>query len=401
MSFHREKYVAKGGPDGGDGGNGGSVIFVADPSMNTLYSFKLKHHFRAENGENGGASNCTGKTAPDLIIKVPVGSVIKDKETGNIIADLVEEGQSEIVLKGGRGGKGNARFATSTRKAPNFSQRGEKTEEHTVIIELKTIADVGLVGMPNVGKSTILSVTTNARPKIANYHFTTLSPNLGVVNYYDQSCVVADIPGLIEGASEGIGLGYDFLRHIERVRLIVHIVDISAIEGRDPYEDYITINNELNNYYNCDLSNVPQIVVANKSDLLTDDTAYIKFKDKVNQEVFLVSAISNSGLQALIKEIFNKLKDIPKPAFIEFEKFSYDRQLTTDYEIVNDSEGKYEIIGDLVEILSRNVVLSDYESFSYFQKKLKEHGVFKALVKAGIAEGDTVKISDIEFEYII
>ena len=244
VSFHTEKYVAQGGPDGGDGGNGGDIVFVVDKSASTLIDFKFAKHFRAEDGSNGGAKNCKGRSGKDLYIKVPKGTVIKEKKTGNVLADMFYDDSEFLLQKGGLGGKGNARFATAQRKAPRFSQKGEKTQEVELTLELKTIADVGLVGFPNVGKSTILSVISSAKPKIANYHFTTLTPNLGVVKYYDKDFVVADIPGLIEGASEGAGLGHNFLRHIERVRLIVHVVDISGIEGRDPYEDYLTINGE-------------------------------------------------------------------------------------------------------------------------------------------------------------
>ena len=277
VSFHTEKYVAQGGPDGGDGGNGGDVIFVVDKSASTLIDFKFAKHFRAENGENGGAKNCKGKSGKPLYIKVPKGTVIKEKSSGNVLADMFYDDSEFLLQKGGLGGKGNARFATAQRKAPRFSQRGEKTQEIELTLELKTIADVGLVGFPNVGKSTILSVVSAAKPKIANYHFTTLTPNLGVVKYYDRDFVLADIPGLIEGASEGAGLGHNFLRHVERVRLIVHVVDISGIEGRDPYEDFVTINAELENY-SIKLAGLEQIVVANKCDLLEDEGVIDEFE---------------------------------------------------------------------------------------------------------------------------
>ena len=270
VSFHREKYVPNGGPDGGDGGNGGDVIFVADKNMNTLIDFRYQKFYRAQNGNDGEAKNCTGKSAEPLYIKVPMGTVVRDTESGKVVCDLFEDGEQVVVLKGGRGGKGNNRFAHSKRQAPSFSQLGERTEEHRVTLELKTIADVGLVGFPNVGKSTLLSVLTSAKPKIANYHFTTLNPNLGVVQMYDDSFVIADIPGLIEGASEGAGLGHYFLRHIERVRVIVHIVDISGSEGRDPVEDFNKINNELATY-STKLAEIPQIVVASKADLLENN----------------------------------------------------------------------------------------------------------------------------------
>ena len=265
-SFHREKYVAQGGPDGGDGGRGGSIVFLADPNMNTLLDFRFSRHFRAERGENGKAKMSRGKNGQDVIIKVPVGTLVREVETGKIVADLNKPNRERIVLHGGRGGRGNARFATPTRQAPKFAQPGQKTAEHEVELELKTIADVGLVGLPNVGKSTILSVLTSAKPKIANYHFTTLTPNLGVVKRYGESFVLADIPGLIEGAAEGAGLGHDFLRHIERTRMIVHVVDASGSEGRDPLEDYEKINDELEKF-SPRLMEIPQIVAANKIDI--------------------------------------------------------------------------------------------------------------------------------------
>ncbi|MDE5548632.1 MAG: GTPase ObgE, partial [Clostridia bacterium] len=292
VSFHTEKYVAQGGPDGGDGGNGGDIIFTVDKSASTLIDFKFAKHFRAEDGENGGAKTCKGKSGKPLYIKVPKGTVIKEKKSGNILADMFYDDSEFLLQKGGLGGKGNARFATAQRKAPRFSQKGEKTQEIELTLELKTIADIGLVGFPNVGKSTILSVISSAKPKIANYHFTTLTPNLGVVKYYDKDFVVADIPGLIEGASDGAGLGHNFLRHIERVRLIVHVVDISGIEGRDPYEDYLTINNELESY-SAKLASLPQIVVVNKCDLLEDESAIQEFEKKLGSKVIRISAISN------------------------------------------------------------------------------------------------------------
>lgn len=399
ISFHTEKYVAKGGPDGGDGGKGGDIIFVADKTSSTLIDFKYAKHFRAENGENGSAKNCTGKRGKDLVIKVPCGTIIKDKKTGAVIADMFYQDDVFVCEKGGLGGKGNARFATAQRKAPRFSQKGEKTTERELTLELKTIADVGLVGFPNVGKSTILSVVSSAKPKIANYHFTTLSPNLGVVKYYDDSFVLADIPGLIEGASSGAGLGIRFLRHIERVRLIVHVVDISGCEDRDPYEDYIKINKELAQYSE-KLASLPQIVCANKCDLLTDDSAITDFEQKIGQKVVRISALSRQGTKDLLEAIFNILPTLPKsePIQIEVEEESLvDRD---SFVIGIDEEGVFEVSGPLVDMLVRNVVLSDYESFTYFQKMLKDKGVITALRRAGIVEGDTVRVSDIEFEFV-
>ena len=399
VSFHTEKYVAQGGPDGGDGGNGGDVIFVVDKSASTLIDFKFAKHFRAENGENGAAKTCKGKSGKPLYIKVPRGTIIKEKSSGNVLADMFYDDSEFLLQKGGLGGKGNARFATAQRKAPRFSQRGERTQEIELTLELKTIADVGLVGFPNVGKSTILSVVSSAKPKIANYHFTTLTPNLGVVKYYDRDFVLADIPGLIEGASEGAGLGHNFLRHVERVRLIVHVVDISGIEGRDPYEDFVTINGELENY-STKLAGLPQIVVANKCDLLEDESVIEEFEKKIGQKVVRVSAISNSGTKDMLSQIVELLDTLPEPEPMETVVFDENRNDSTSYIVTIDEDGVYEVHGGLINMLVRNVVLDDYESFRYFQKMLKDRGVIKELVKNGCKEGDTVRIADIEFDFV-
>ena len=399
VSFHTEKYVAQGGPDGGDGGNGGDIIFTVDKSASTLIDFKFAKHFRAEDGENGGAKNCKGKSGKALYIKVPKGTVIKEKKTGNILADMFFDDSEFLLQKGGLGGKGNARFATAQRKAPRISQKGEKTQEVELTLELKTIADVGLVGFPNVGKSTILSVISSAKPKIANYHFTTLTPNLGVVKYYDKDFVVADIPGLIEGASEGAGLGHNFLRHIERVRLIVHVVDISGIEGRDPYEDFLTINNELESY-SAKLASLPQIVVANKCDLLEDESNIEEFEKKLGSKVIRISAISNSGTKEMLDRISRDLEELPEIEPREVVAFDENRNDSTSYVITVDEDGVYEVHGGLINMLIRNVVLDDYESFRYFQKTLKDRGVIKALYNNGCKEGDTVRIGDIEFDFV-
>ncbi len=399
VSFHTEKYVAQGGPDGGDGGNGGDVIFVVDKSASTLIDFKFAKHFRAENGENGGAKNCKGKSGKPLYIKVPKGTVIKEKSSGNVLADMFYDDSEFLLQKGGLGGKGHARFATAQRKAPRFSQRGEKTQEIELTLELKTIADVGLVGFPNVGKSTILSVVSAAKPKIANYHFTTLTPNLGVVKYYDRDFVLADIPGLIEGASEGAGLGHNFLRHVERVRLIVHVVDISGIEGRDPYEDFVTINAELENY-SIKLAGLEQIVVANKCDLLEDEGVIDEFEKKIGKNVVRVSAISNSGTKEMLSQIVDLLDTLPEAEPMEVVAFDENRNDSTSYIVTIDEDGVYEVHGGLINMLVRNVVLDDYESFRYFQKMLKDRGVIKELVKNGCKEGDTVRIADFEVDFI-
>ncbi len=398
-SFYTEKYVANGGPDGGDGGTGGNVVFEADARMTSLLDFKFSSHFRAPDGEKGSGRYCNGKSGKDLVIKVPRGTVIADAASGGILADLFSDGERITVLKGGRGGKGNARFKSSRRQAPHFSQLGEQTEEKCVLLELKTIADVGLVGYPNVGKSTLLSSVSGARPKIANYHFTTLSPNLGAVQYYDHGFVVADIPGLIDGASQGAGLGIDFLRHVERTRLIVHVVDIAGTEGRDPVEDYKNINRELKEF-SPELGKRPQIVALNKAELLPDDRAVTEFKRKVKVPCFPVSAVTRQGLNELLKCVWDTLCLLPPPAPLEFEPFVYPDRDTTGFTIRRDDDGAFEVCGGMIEELARGVVLDSYDSFNYFQKRLRDDGVIKALRKAGAGEGDTVRILDIEFEFV-
>lgn len=399
VSFHTEKYVAQGGPDGGDGGNGGSIIFEVDNNASTLMDFKFAKHFRAKNGENGSSKRCKGKSAPDLIIKVPRGTIIKDKASGGIIVDMFGENDRFVLEKGGQGGKGNARFATALRKAPRFCQKGEQKEERELTLELKTIADVGLVGFPNVGKSTLLSVVSGAKPKIANYHFTTLSPNIGVVQRYGDTFVMADIPGLIEGASEGAGLGHNFLRHVERVRLIVHVVDISGIEGRDPYEDYLQINKELVQYDE-KLAKVPQLVCVNKLDLVTDENAVSDFEKKIGQKVYPISAIMRKGVDQLINDIFDKLEQLPKAEPLEYEAFRYEEADKNSFHISKLDDGSYYVEGGLIDQLTRNVILSEYESFRYFQKCLKDKGVISGLRKQGAKEGDVVRIADIEFDFV-
>ena len=400
VSFHREKYVPNGGPDGGDGGNGGSVVFVADKNLTTLIDFKFKKHFRAENGASGAGRNCTGKSGEDMIIKVPAGTVIKETSSGKVLADLFEDGETYKALVGGRGGKGNARFAHAQRQAPGFSQLGETTEEHQVTLELKTIADVGLVGFPNVGKSTLLSVLTSAKPKIANYHFTTINPNLGVVEMYDDSFVIADIPGLIEGAGEGAGLGHYFLRHIERVRLIVHIVDISGSEGRDPVEDYFKIRKELA-VYSEKLAATPEIVVASKADLPVEEGALERFEKETGKKPFVISALARQGLDELLAAIKSRVDELPPP-----ERIAVDADATLEsrpeggFEIIRREDGAFEVVGGLVDYLARNVVLSSYDSFAFFQKVLKDRGVIDALIEKGMKEGDTVVVADAEFEWV-
>lgn len=398
VSFHTEKYVAKGGPDGGDGGKGGDVIFKVDNNASTLIDFRFAKHFRAENGGNGAGKNCTGKSGKDLVIKVPQGTVIRDKKSGKAIADMFYPDSVFVCCKGGMGGKGNARFATAQRKAPRFCQLGEKTTERELLLELKTIADVGLVGFPNVGKSTILSVVSGAKPKIANYHFTTLTPNLGAVRFRDKSFVLADIPGLIEGAKEGAGLGHKFLRHIERVRLIVHVVDISGSEGRDPYKDYLTINDELAGYSE-KLAALPQIVCANKCDLLQEKSALDDFAEKTGKKVFPVSAITHEGVEKLLAEIVKMLEKLPPAEPLETEDFYEEAPNNASFEVFRASDGSFVVEGGLIDMLARNVIISDHESYRYFQKVIDERGVIKALRQAGIKDGDLVRMKDIEFEY--
>ena len=397
-SFYTEKYVANGGPDGGDGGKGGDIVFAVDPNMNSLNDFRFAKLYRAENGENGSGKFCHGKCAPDLVIKVPRGTIIRDEETGKIIADMFDADSRVTVLKGGIGGKGNARFKSSRRKAPAFSQSGRKTEKKCVILELKTIADVGLVGYPNVGKSTLLSVISSARPKIANYHFTTLTPNLGVVKYYDHSFIVADIPGLIDGASKGAGLGTDFLRHIERTRLIVHVVDISGSEGRDPVKDYYKINEELADY-SPKLAALPQIVALNKADMATNRQIE-DFIKETGSKCVAISAIIGQNVDDLIKTIYEELQKLPPVAKMDYEPFEYEDKNTRDFYIMRDDDGAYEICGGLMDELARNVVIDNYDSFKYFQKQLKDRGVIKALRKAGAKDGDLIRIMDIEFNFV-
>lgn len=397
VSFHREKFNMYGGPDGGDGGKGGDIIFIADDDMTTLIDFKYKVHYRAPNGEHGGSSKSTGKSGEDIIIKVPTGTIIRDYETNKVIADMYHNGYTKMVLKGGRGGKGNTHFATPTRRSPAFAQNGVLTEEKRVTLELKTIADIGLIGFPNVGKSTLLSVLTQARPKIANYHFTTLSPNLGVIKFYDHNYVIADIPGLIEGASEGVGLGHEFLRHIERVRMLVHVMDIAGSENRNPADDYSKIRNELKKY-NTRLATLPEIVVGNKIDLC-DTSDYEDIAKQINKKIYPISAILHEGIDELIKDIARTVSVLPPIKAIEHEEFVYNDKDESEFGVTKKAEGIYEVDGGFVDMLIRNVVLSDIESNRYFQRKLKERGVFDKLREMGAKDGDTIQIADIEFEF--
>lgn len=398
VNFHREKFNLSGGPDGGNGGNGGDIIFVADSNMNTLIDFKYKVHYRAENGENGGINNQTGKSGEPLIIRVPVGTVIRDDATGGVLADMYKNKMTKVVQKGGRGGKGNACFATPTRRSPSFAQDGFKTIEHKVVLELKTIADIGLVGYPNVGKSTLLSVLTEARPKIANYHFTTLSPNLGVIKFYEKSYVIADIPGLIEGASEGVGLGHDFLRHIERVKMLVHIVDVSGSEDRDPVEDYKTIRNELLSYSEL-MNDKPEIVVANKTDL-AEEGSIERLQKAIGKEVIPLCAAYHQNIDQLLKTLSKIVVDLPDEVQTETDFIEYDDRDDDSYEIVRYPDASFEVMGGFIDMLVRNVVLSDPESFRYFQRKLKERGIFDELRARGAKDGDLIRIAEISFDFV-
>lgn len=406
IAFHREKYVAAGGPDGGDGGKGGNVVFRVDLGLTTLMDFRYKRKYVAESGQAGMKNKMNGKRGEDIVISVPQGTVVRDVETGKIIADLYEPDKDIILARGGNGGWGNAHFATATRQTPNFAKNGQKGDEREVYLELKLLADVGLVGFPNVGKSTILSRTTKADPKIANYHFTTLEPNLGVVSLDEHmSFVLADIPGIIEGASEGVGLGHEFLRHIERTRLLIHVVDVSGIEGRNPIEDFDIINNELVKY-NLELENRPQIVAANKTDIIQDETVYAEFcaeMEKRGYTVFPISAATGNGVSELMKYTYTELSKLPPIQEFEVELDINEQEFIdkTDKGFeVNVEDGVYVVSGSWIEAVGGSVNFSDSESLQFFQQALKNRGVIEALVEAGINEGDTVRIGDLEFDFV-
>ncbi|ABS33680.1 GTPase ObgE [Clostridium botulinum] len=405
ISFRREKYIAFGGPDGGDGGKGGNVVLVVDPNMTTLLDFTYKRKYKAEPGGNGAGSKCFGKNGKDLHIKVPMGTIVKDAETDKIMADLSKPEDSYVVAKGGRGGKGNCRFTTPTRQAPDFAEPGMPEEERWIKLELKLLADVGLIGFPNVGKSTLLSVVSKARPKIANYHFTTLKPNLGVVSIEGvNNFVIADIPGIIEGASEGVGLGLDFLRHVERTRVLIHVIDISSVEGRDPYDDFLKINEELKRY-SVKLYDRPQIIAANKSDMLFDEEKFEEFKTKVEKhgynKVFKISAATKQGVDDLMKEAARLLSTIlvtdleisEEDRFIEEEKrFTYS---------IRKEDNTYIVEGSFVDRLLNAVNVNDPDDLRYFHKVLKNKGVMEELMEMGIEDGDVVRLNDFEFDFLL
>lgn len=404
VSFHREKYVAAGGPDGGNGGKGGDVIFVADSNISSLIDFKYKKKYVAQNGENGGRKCATGKSAEDLIVKVPKGTVVRENRTGRILADISTD-EPKVVAHGGKGGKGNMNFASSTRQIPKFSKPGFLGEEFEVTLELKLLADVGLVGYPNVGKSTLISVVSAAKPKIANYHFTTLTPVLGVVKVSEEkSFVMADIPGLIEGASDGVGLGHQFLRHVERCRLIVHVVDVSGIEGREPIEDFETINRELENF-DADLASRPQIVAANKSDM-ADESQIERFKEYIEEKnipFFKISAATSQGTKELIDAVSTMLDTLPPVKEYEAEPLTVEQQIEIQNEdkfTIEKEDGVYYVESRMFEPIFRSIDLDDYSSLQYFQKVLKSSGIIKKLEEMGINEGDTVNILGFEFDYI-
>lgn len=409
VSFRREKYVPDGGPDGGDGGDGGSVYFEVDEGLNTLTDYRHKHKFCAQNGEEGGKKNCRGKNGADIVLKVPEGTVIKEESTGKVIADMSGDNRRYMILKGGKGGNGNQHYATSTMQAPKYAQPGQPARELNLFLELKVIADVGLVGFPNVGKSTLLSRVTNARPKIANYHFTTLNPNLGVVDLHDgaDGFVIADIPGLIEGASEGIGLGHEFLRHIERTKVIIHMVDAASTEGRDPIADIYAINKELS-AYNAEIAQKPQIIAANKIDAIYGDENEVITKLKQEFEpkgiqVIPISAVSGKNVDTLLQAVSGLLKDFEhKPFVFEQEYFPEEEQaydddpLTVTYDA---SEDEYVVEGPKIEKMLGYTNLESEKGFQFFQNFMKTNGILKQLEELGIQEGDTVRMYGLSFDY--
>jgi len=404
VSFHREKFVPAGGPDGGDGGDGGNLIFVGDMHLRTLADFRYRRHYKAARGDDGGNKKCSGKKGEDLVVKVPCGTLVKDRDTGLVLADITQDGQTEVIARGGKGGKGNVHFATPTRQVPNFARNGTPGEERWIILELKLLADVGLIGFPNVGKSTLLSMISSAKPKIADYPFTTLSPNLGVVSIEEgESFVVADIPGLIEGAHEGVGLGHDFLRHVERTRLFIHVGDIAGIEGRNPLEDFHVINRELERY-NPELARRPQVIAANKVDVLGDETVLNKFTseiDKLGYRVFPISAATGMGVRELVSYAYEMVKNMPEPAVFEPapREMIYSPRDEAPFTVEMEGDA-YIVDGPWIRKLLRGINFEDRESLQYFQRALRQKGVIEALEEKGIQEGDTVRIGeDMEFDY--
>lgn len=406
IAWRREKYIPAGGPDGGDGGNGGNIIFRVDTGMTTLMDFRYKRKYVAGTGMDGAGKHCKGKRGEDVILYVPQGTLVRDAQSNLILADMSDPEKEEIIAKGGNGGWGNSHFATAVRQAPNFAKNGQPGEEREVILELKLLADVGLVGFPNVGKSTLLSMTTKAQPKIANYHFTTLEPNLGVVDLGNhRSFVMADIPGIIEGASEGVGLGHEFLRHIERTRLLLHVVDVSCIEGRNPIEDFDIINKELSEY-DMELEERPQIVVANKTDIIQDEEIYNEFlreMEKRGLEVFTISAATGKGVNELMMKTYEEISKLPpiitfEPQ-VDLEAERYVDKSGKGYEITREGD-KFIITGSWMESVGGSVTFDDNESLAYFQRALINRGVIEELINMGIREGQIVSIGDLEFEFV-
>ena len=408
VSFRREKYVPDGGPDGGDGGKGGDVIFEVDEGLNTLYEYRHKRKFKAQDGEEGGKRRCHGKDGSDIILKVPEGTIIREAESGKVIADMSGENRRQVILQGGRGGAGNMHFATSTMQVPKYAQPGVPAQELEVLLELKVIADVGLVGFPNVGKSTFLSRVTNAQPKIANYHFTTLNPNLGVVDLQGApGFVIADIPGLIEGASEGVGLGHEFLRHIERTRVLIHIVDAASTEGRDPVADIYAINKELE-AYNEEIAARPQVIAANKTDVLGDNEEPIqRLKDEFEPQgikVFPISAVAGKGLKELLYYVRELLDQAPQEAIVFEQEYFPGEELVYEnlpYTVTKseEEEGVFIVEGPRIEKMLGYTNLDSEKGFAFFQNFLKNTGILKELEEAGIQEGDTVRMYGLAFDY--
>ena len=405
VSFHREKYVAAGGPDGGDGGKGGDIVFVVDDNISNLIDFRYKRKYVAEKGQNGGGKNCSGRNAPDLVVKVPRGTVVREIKSGRILADLSTD-EPAVIAHGGKGGRGNAHFATSTRQIPKFAKPGFRGDEYEIMLELKLIADVGLVGFPNVGKSTLISVVSAAKPKIANYHFTTLTPVLGVVKIEEgKSFGMADMPGLIEGASEGVGLGHEFLRHVERCRLIVHVIDVSGSEGRDPIEDFKAINHELENF-SMELAEAPQIVAANKSDMATPEQVE-RLKNYVENQGLLfyeISAATTKGTKELMYGVWERLSVLPPVKQFEAQPLTQeeldDKLISKKDFRVTVEDGVYFVEADWLLDILRTANMDDYSSLQYFQNVLRTSGIIDKLEEMGIEEGDTVSIFDFEFEYL-
>ena len=406
VAFHREKYVAAGGPDGGDGGRGGNVVFQVDTNLNTLEDLRYHRKFVAKNGENGKGGKMFGKNGEDIVIKVPMGTLIRDAETGHILKDMSSM-DPFILFRGGNGGWGNKHFATPTRQCPRFAKPGIPGEERELILELKLIADAGLIGFPNVGKSTLLSVVSAARPKIANYHFTTLHPNLGVVRIAEnESFVMADIPGIIEGASEGAGLGHAFLRHIERCRLLVHVVDISGSEGRNPIQDFEVINEELKKF-SSKLASCPQVVIGNKCDIIQDKELPEAFKiyvEKLGYPYFEISAAAHIGTDYLIKSLYNMIKGLPAVVVYEPEVEIFDetgmKGRSKEFTVTAYGDGFYSVEGEWLRYMMRGINFEDYESLQYFQRILRSNGVIDKLIENGAKEGDTVNIYDFEFDFV-